>query len=104
KEGGGRIGGVGGPGSGGASPARLTRYAMPMSATITSPIQNALKLPAVSPARTLSDAPPSSDACTVSRTCPEFVDVNTFTTSGMMAPASVPQVMMLDSFHHMVPS
>src|SRR5262245_34652897 len=75
-----------------------------MSDTITTPIQNALKLPAVSPASTLSDAPPSSEACTVSRTCAELVDVKTLITSGMIAPARVPHVMMLDSFHHIVPS
>jgi hypothetical protein len=32
------------------------------------PIQNALKLPAMSPARMLSDAPPSRDEVTTSRT------------------------------------
>ena len=32
------------------------------------------------------------------------MDVKIFTSSGMMAPASVPQVMMVDSFHHSVPS
>ena len=68
------------------------------------PIQNALKLPAVRPARTLSDAPPSRDAVTISRTCPDSVEVKTFTNSGITAPASVPQVMMSDSFHHSVVS
>src|SRR6266511_1265141 len=64
------------------------------------PIQYAEKLPAVRPDRMLSDAPPSLDAVTVSRTCPEFTDVNTFTSSGLIAPASVPHEMIADSFHH----
>ncbi len=67
---------------------------------ITTPIQKALKLPAVRPASTLSEAPPSLEAVTTSRTWPEFTDVNTFTTSGMTAPASVPMEMMMESFHH----
>ena len=58
------------------------------------PSQKALKLPAVRPARMLSDAPPSRDAVTTSRTCADSVDVKTLTSSGMMAPASVPHVMM----------
>src|SRR5204863_248829 len=62
---------------------RLTQYAAPMSAAMTTPIQYALKLPAVNPARMFNDAPPSFEASTTSRTCPDFVDVNTFTTSGM---------------------
>ncbi len=52
----------------------------------------------------LSDAPPSRDEVTTSRTCDEFIEVNTFTSSGMMAPARVPQVMTEDSFHHSVVS
>ena len=78
----------------GAEPGRLTKYAMPISATMTMPIQKALKLPAVSPARMLSDAPPSRDAVTTSRTWRDSVDVKTLTSSGMIAPASVPHVMM----------
>src|SRR5438067_804596 len=76
---------------------------MPISSTNTMPIQYAEKLPAVRPARTLSDAPPSRDAVTTSRTWPEFVDVKTLTTSGMMAPASVPQLMIAESCHHKEP-
>ena len=34
----------------------------------------------------------------------ELVDVKIFTSSGMIAPASVPQVMIVASFHHSVPS
>src|ERR671935_3333879 len=51
-----------------------------------------------------SDAPPSRDEVTTSRVCRESMDVKTFTSSGMIAPASVPQVMMLDSFHQSDPS
>src|SRR5579859_1291148 len=52
----------------------------------------------------LSDAPPCCELVTISFTCPECMDVNTFTNSGMIAPASVPQVMMVESFHHSVGS
>src|SRR3954447_9555670 len=52
------------------------------------------------PARMLSDAPPSRDAVTTSCTCRDSVEVKTFTSSGMIAPASVPQVMIVESFHH----
>src|SRR5512139_3668975 len=48
----------------------------------------------------LSEGPPSFDAVTVSRTWPEFTEVNTLTSSGMIAPASVPHEMITDSFHH----
>ena len=51
-----------------------------------------------------SEAPPSREEVTTSRTCADSVEVKTFTTSGMMAPARVPQVMMVESFHHKVPS
>src|SRR6185369_17630542 len=67
---------------------------------MTIPIQNALKLPAVSPDKMLSDAPPSRDDATTSCTCFELVDVNIFTSSGMIAPAKVPQVIIVASFHH----
>src|SRR5512143_209906 len=52
----------------------------------------------------LSDAPPSREAVTTSPTWPEFVDVKIFTSSGMIAPASVPHVMIVESFHQSVPS
>src|SRR5437764_5288039 len=58
----------------------------------------------MSPARMLSDAPPSREAVTISRTWRDSVDVKTFTSSGMIAPASVPQVMIDESFHHIVAS
>ena len=52
----------------------------------------------------LSDAPPSRDEVTTSLTCADSVDVKIFTSSGMIAPASVPQVMTVDSFHQSEPS
>src|SRR5271154_1353848 len=67
-------------------PSDDTAYAMPIRAAIVSPIQYAEKLPAVRPARMLSDAPPSFEAATVSRTWPELTEVNTLTSSGMIAP------------------
>ena len=48
----------------------------------------------------LSDAPPSRDEVTTSRTWLDSVEVKIFTSSGMIAPASVPQVMTVESFHH----
>src|SRR5262252_2332312 len=66
---------------------------------IVMPSQYALKLPATRPDRMLSDGPPSRDDVTTSFVCRDSTDVNTFTNSGMIAPASVPQVMMLDRFH-----
>src|SRR5208282_2532988 len=71
-----------------------------MSAMIVRPSQYALKLPATRPDRMFSDAPPSREDVTTSRVCRESIDVNTFTSSGITAPASVPQVMMVDNFHH----
>src|SRR6266498_2983650 len=56
------------------------------------------------PERMFSDAPPSREAMTTSLTWRDSVEVKTFTSSGMMAPASVPQVMIEESFHHMVGS
>ncbi len=52
----------------------------------------------------MSEAPPSRDAATTSRTWPDSVEVKILITSGMMAPARVPQLMMAESFHHRVPS
>ena len=85
-------------------PCVLTAYAIPMSVTITIPSQYALKLPATRPESTLSDAPPSRLDVTTSRTWLDSVEVKTLTNSGMMAPASVPHVMTLASFHQSVPS
>src|SRR4051812_47483329 len=67
---------------------------------VTAPTQNAEKLPATSPLSTFSDAPPSLLVLTTSRTWRLCTDVKTFVTSGMIAPASVPQVMIVASFHH----
>src|SRR5690348_5497232 len=77
---------------------------MLIRATITRPSQNALKLPATRPDRMLSDAPPSFEEVTTSWTWPDSTEVKIFTSSGMIAPANVPHVMMLPSFHHSVPS
>src|ERR671914_2287147 len=68
------------------------------------PSQNALKLPATRPERMLSEGPPSRDDVTTSRVWRDSVDVKILTSSGMMAPASVPQVMIVDSFHQSEPS
>src|SRR5262249_44247321 len=62
------------------------------------------KLPATNPEMMLSDAPASFDAVTTSRTWLDSVDVKILMTSGMIAPASVPQLMMAESFHQSVPS
>src|SRR5437667_7065566 len=82
----------------------LTKYASPIRTTMVRPSQYALKLPATNPERTLSEAPPSREAVTTSRTWLDSVEVKTLTSSGMMAPARVPQVMMVESFHQSVPS
>src|ERR1700692_2385006 len=50
------------------------------------------------------DAPPSSADVTTSRTCRDSVEVNDFTSSGITAPASVPQEIIEASFHHCVVS
>src|ERR1700731_3897791 len=52
----------------------------------------------------LSDAPPSSEDVTTSFTCEELIRVKTLTSSGMIAPASVPQEMIDPSFHQRVES
>src|SRR5262249_8884501 len=75
-----------------------------MRPTTTMPSQYALKLPATSPERISREAPPSPAEVTTSRTCDDSVEVKTLTNSGMMAPASVPQVMTVASFHHREPS
>ena len=50
--------------------------------------------------RMFSDAPPSREAVRTSRTWPELVEVKILTSSGIRAPAMVPQVMIAESFHH----
>src|SRR5690349_6680566 len=71
-----------------------------MRRSMVKPSQYALKFPATKPERMLSDAPPSRELVTISFTCRDLVDVNTLTNSGMRAPARVPQLMMVASFHH----
>src|ERR1044071_3932692 len=85
-------------------PRVLTPYAILISVTIVIPSQYALKFPATKPERMLSDAPPSRDDVTTSRTWRESTEVNTLTNSGMIAPASVPQVITVESFHQSDPS
>src|SRR5918998_6447334 len=63
------------------------------------PSQKAEKFPATKPDRILSEAPPSRDEVTTSRTCPDSVEVKTFTSSGMTAPARVPQLITVESCH-----
>src|SRR5215510_12923080 len=52
----------------------------------------------------LREEPPSCDEVMTSRTWRESIEVKTFTNSGMIAPARVPQEMMVESFHHKVVS
>src|SRR5215469_7353455 len=52
----------------------------------------------------LSDAPPCLDDVTTSVTCRECIEVKTLTSSGMIAPARVPQVITSESFHQSVGS
>src|SRR3990167_8897299 len=75
-----------------------------MRTTITMPSQYAEKLPATSPERMPSEAPPSRAEVTTSRTGFDSVEVKTLTSSGMIAPASVPHVMTVESFHQSEPS
>ena len=51
-----------------------------------------------------SGAPPSREEVTTSLTWLDSVEVKTLTSSGMIAPASVPQVMIVESFHQSEPS
>src|ERR1017187_7896449 len=61
-------------------------------------------LPATRPDKIPREAPPSLAEVTTSCTWAELVEVKTLTSSGMSAPARVPQEMMEASFHHSVPS
>ncbi len=85
-------------------PKVLTTYAIDISATMARPSQYALKFPATSPDRMFSDAPPSRAEVTTSLTWADSVEVKIFTNSGMIAPASVPHVMTVESFHQSDPS
>src|SRR5579863_6765542 len=75
-----------------------------MSTMMVMPSQYALKLPATKPERIVSDAPPSLLELTISRTCLDPVDVKTLTSSGMIAPARVPHVTIVESCHQSLPS
>src|SRR5687768_7910664 len=81
-------------------PIVATHDAAAIRPMIARPSQYAEKFPATRPDRMFSDAPPSRDDDTTSRTWRECVEVKTFTNSGMIAPASVPQVMTVESCHH----
>src|SRR5215204_335899 len=82
------------------SPSVLKPNAIAIRAMIVRPSQYALKLPATNPDRIFSDAPPSFEDVTTSLTCADLVDVKILTSSGMIAPASVPHVMTDDNCHH----
>src|SRR5580704_7005008 len=82
----------------------LIQAPVAINASIAIPSQKALKLPATNPDKIFSDGPPSSEEVTTSRTCRECTEVKAFTNSGMIAPASVPQVITEESFHHSVVS
>src|SRR5512142_372841 len=71
-----------------------------MSSMIHSPIQKADILPATKPDRIFSDAPPCLEQLVTSLTCRELVLVKILVNSGMMAPATVPQLMIDESTHH----
>src|SRR5437762_2702189 len=78
----------------------LKMKAIDINPTMLNPSQYPEKFPATRPDKMFSEAPPSSDEVTISFTWLDSVDVNTFTNSGMMAPANVPQEMIEASFHH----
>src|SRR5579859_968996 len=71
-----------------------------MSAMMTSPIQNAQKLPVTKPDRMFSDAPPWPEQVTISFTCRDWVLTKILVNSMMSGPASVPQETMPASTHH----
>src|SRR5688500_6553878 len=83
-----------------SAPIVATHDAAAIRPMIARPSKYAEELPATRPDRMFSEAPPSRDDDTTSRTWRECVDVNTFTSSGMIAPASVPHVMTVESCHH----
>src|SRR5208282_3510333 len=63
------------------------------------PIQNAEKLPATKPDKMFSEAPPCLEQLVTSRTCRDLVLTKTFVNSGITAPATVPQLMIIESTH-----
>src|SRR6516164_6839420 len=64
------------------------------------PFQKALKFPATSPDRIVSEVPPSREAVTISCTWLECELVKILVNSGMSTAASVPQLIMVASCHH----
>src|SRR5256885_6534791 len=83
-----------------ASPYEEMMYETPIRATMVNPNQYAEKLPATKPERIPSDAPPSRADVTTSFVCRDSTEVKTFTSSGIIAPASVPHEIIVASFHH----
>ena len=75
------------------------QYETPIRPVMAMPSQYAEKLPATRPERMPSEGPPLLEEMTTSRVCRALVDVNTLTSSGMSAPASVPQDTISESFH-----
>src|SRR5208337_2925813 len=65
-----------------------------------SPIQKAEKFPATKPERMFRDAPPCLEQLVTSRTWRELVLTKILVNSGINAPATVPQLIMMDSTHH----
>ena len=55
------------------------------------------------PDRMFRLGPPCWDETTTSRTWRDLVEVNAFTSSGIRAPAKVPQLTITDNFHHSPP-
>src|SRR5215475_6819110 len=76
------------------------RYDANINTIIASPIQKADMFPATKPERIFSEAPPCFEQLVTSRTWREFVLTNTFVNSGIIAPATVPQLIMIESTHH----
>src|SRR5436190_1088083 len=64
------------------------------------PIQNAEKFPATNPDKIFKEAPPCLEQLVTSRTCLELVLTNTFVNSGISAPATVPQLIIIERTHH----
>ena len=81
-------------------PIMLTKYAAPMRAIMVMPIQKALKLPAVRPDEDVERGAALAGRGDDLGTCALSVEVKTLMSSGMIAPASVPHVMIAESFHH----
>src|SRR5215831_7070113 len=71
-----------------------------MSTMIARPIQKADMLPATKPERIFKEAPPCFEQFVTSRTWREFVLTNTLVNSGIIAPATVPQLIITESTHH----